>query len=306
MARILITGTNSFIGTNFLKFSKYREVEEISFRENSPESIDFSPFDTILHLAAIVHQSHKTEVNEYFRVNRDLTVRIAEQAKKAGVRHFIFLSTVKVYGKWTSCCKAWKEDSPCFPVDPYGASKYEAEIALKEFENQDFIVSVVRTPIVYGPGVGANIMKLIRLIDRVPFLPFRGVNNNRHYTYVENLVGYIDRIIDLRASGVFVAMDAKPLSTSELVKLISGFMGRHPLMFRLPDFVVNSGASVMPGIFDRLYHSFFLDNTKTRDVLNYNPPYSIEDGFSMMIAGYISEKKYRHYTDSKTDDHLIS
>jgi nucleoside-diphosphate-sugar epimerase len=298
MARILITGTNSFIGTNFRKFSKFKEVEEISLRENKPEKIDFSCFDTIVHIAAIVHQSHKTEAAEYFKVNRDLTIKMAEQAKKAGVRQFIFLSTVKVYGKWHSGTEPWKEDSPCFPEDPYGASKYEAEIGLKELETEDFIISVIRTPIVYGPGVGANILKLIRLIETVPLLPFGGVNNNRHYTYVENLVGYIDRIIELRASGVFVAMDNKALSTSELVRLISGFMGRRPLLFRLPDFVINSGSALIPGVFDRLYNSFFLSNTKTREVLRYDPPFTIEDGFSMLIKGYLSEK-------SKRDDAVL-
>ncbi len=292
MSRILITGTNSFIGTNFLKFSKFKEVEEISFRENRPESIDFSRFDTIVHLAAIVHQLHHTEADEYFRVNRDLTVRLAEQARIAGVRQFIFLSTVKVYGKWNPDTEPWNEDSQCFPEDPYGASKYEAEIALKALETPGFIVSVIRTPIVYGPGVGANILKLFKLIETVPILPFGGVNNNRHYTYVENLVGYIDRIIELRASGVFIAMDSKPLSTTELVNLISGFMGRRPLMFRLPDFVINTGAEIMPGVFDRLYRSFFLENTKTSEVLKYIPPFSIEDGFSMTITGYLSEKNH--------------
>jgi nucleoside-diphosphate-sugar epimerase len=299
MARILITGTNSFIGTNFRKFSKSKEVEEISFRENRPESVDFSRFDTIVHLAAIVHQSHKTEADEYFRVNKGLTVRLAAQARKAGVRQFIFISTVKVYGKWNPGNEPWNEDSECFPEDPYGASKYEAEIALKELETKNFTISVIRTPIVYGPGVGANILKLIKLIETVPILPFRGVDNNRHYTYVENLVGYIDRIIELRASGVYLAMDTKALSTSELVRLISGFMGLRPLMFRLPDFVINSGAAIIPGVFDRLFHSFFLNNSKTREVLKFNPPFSIEDGFSMLIKGYLSEKSRSGTASSK-------
>ena len=290
MARILITGTKSFIGTNFRKFSKYKEVDEISLRENLPESIDFSGFDSVLHLAAIVHRSNNTPASEYFRVNRDLTIRMAEQARAAGVRQFIFLSTVKVYGKWIQGTEPWNENSICFPDDPYGESKFEAEIALRLLGTQEFIVSIIRTPIVYGPGVGANILKLVRLIEKVPLLPFRGVSNNRHYTYVGNLVGFIDRIIELRASGVFVAMDNKPLSTTDLVNLISCFMKRRPLMFRLPDFVINAGVKLFPGIFDRLYNSFFLDNKETREVLGYDPPFSIVQGFKMMIKGYLSEK----------------
>jgi len=291
MARILITGTNSFIGTNFRKFSKNPDQEEVSLRDNLPESLDFEGFDTILHLAAIVHQSHKTETAEYFRVNRDLTIRLAEQAKQSGVKQFIFLSTVKVYGKWVKGTPSWNEGSPCFPDDPYGESKYEAELALQLMGTTEFIVSIIRTPIVYGPGVGANILKLVRLIESVPILPFRDVKNNRHYTYVENLVGFIDRIIELKPSGVFVAMDNQALSTSKLVDLISGFLKRRVFLFRLPEFVISAGVKLFPGIFDRLYNSFFLDNTHTREILLYDPLFSIEDGLKMTISGYLLEKK---------------
>jgi nucleoside-diphosphate-sugar epimerase len=306
MARILITGTNSFIGTNFRKFSNSKEVEEISLRENTPESIDFSGFDTVLHLAAIVHQSHKTESDEYFRINRDLSIRMAEETRKAGVRQFIFLSTVKVYGKWIPGTKPWNEYSLCFPDDPYGESKFEAEIALRLLGTPDFIVSIVRTPIVYGPGVGANILKLVRLIEMTPVLPFRNVNNNRHYTYVENLVGFIDRIIELRASGVFVAMDSKPLSTSSLVNLISSFMKRRPILFSLPDFIIRLGVKKVPGIFDRLFNSFYLDNTQTREILAYEPPFSIEEGFKMMITGYLSEKHKKSNPVSKRFKKIVN
>src|SRR5664280_1337214 len=99
MKKILITGANSFIGTNFRRISKYQNIEEVSLKENSPDEIDFSQFEIVLHLAAIVHQSKKIDAEEYFYVNRDLCLRVAEQAKRAGVKQFIFLSSIKVYGR---------------------------------------------------------------------------------------------------------------------------------------------------------------------------------------------------------------
>jgi nucleoside-diphosphate-sugar epimerase len=283
MKKILITGANSFIGTNFRRISKYQNSEEVSLKENSPDEIDFSQFEIVLHLAAIVHQSKKIDAAEYFYVNRDLCLRVAEQAKRAGVRQFIFLSTIKVYGRHSDYSGIWNEDSVCDPEDTYGRSKFEAELGLKKLESTDFTVSIVRTPIVYGPGVTANILKLIKLIKTSPVLPFRQVNNNRHYTYVVNLIGFIDRIIERRASGIFIAMDDKALSTTELVMNLSYLLHQKPVLFRLPEFVIKVGVTLMPDIFERLYRSFYMDNTKTKRILDYSPPYSTAEGLTEMI-----------------------
>ncbi len=99
MTKILITGANSFIGINFQRFSRYNDIEEVSLLKNKPEELKLSKYDVILHLAAIVHQSKKIPESDYFFVNRDLCIRTAEQAKKEGVKQFIFLSTLKVYGE---------------------------------------------------------------------------------------------------------------------------------------------------------------------------------------------------------------
>jgi nucleoside-diphosphate-sugar epimerase len=291
MPGILITGRGSFIGASFRRYSKFRDVSEVSLRDVEPESVSFMGCDTVLHLAAIVHQSSGTSEQEYFRVNRDLALGIAERAKKAGVKHFIFLSTVKVYGKWIEGSKPWNESSECYPSDPYGKSKYEAEKGLRRLESDDFKVSVVRTPIVYGPGVGANILKLMRLAETFPLLPFSNIANNRHYTYVENLVGFIDRIIEKRASGVFILMDERPVSTTELVRLISEFMHRKIKLVHMPEILVKAGVKAMPSIFERLYRSFYLDNTLTKEILGFSPEYSIEEGISVMVESYLGDKK---------------
>jgi UDP-glucose 4-epimerase len=165
MTKVLITGANSFVGTNFRKYSKYEDCDEISLHENKPETIDFGRYHVILHLAAIVHQSKKIPESEYYRVNRDLCLSVAEYAKKAGVKQFVFLSTLKVYGEFINDSQLRDENSPCFPDDAYGKSKYEAEIGLKKMVSENFIVSIIRTPLIYGEEVKANMGNIIKLVD---------------------------------------------------------------------------------------------------------------------------------------------
>jgi nucleoside-diphosphate-sugar epimerase len=290
MQKVLIVGTNSFIGANFRKLSQNQIFREVSLIYEQPEDIDFSNVDVVLHLAAIVHQSKKILEKEYFHVNRDLCKRTAIHAKAAGVKQFIFLSTVKVYGKYNPGYNAWNEESICIPEDSYGQSKYEAELSLKKLEDPDFTVSIIRTPIVYGQGVTANMLRLIQLIERFPVLPFRKIDNNRHYTYIGNLVGFIDRIIKVNVSGTFLVMDDKGISTSDLVSYLSKFLDRKTKLFKLPDFILKVGISMMPEVFDRLYNSFYLNNSKTKEILNYNPPFSTEDGLKRMIDSYLLGK----------------
>ncbi|MBK9390230.1 MAG: NAD-dependent epimerase/dehydratase family protein [Bacteroidetes bacterium] len=183
------------------------------------------------------HQSKKTPAEEYYKVNRDLSLQVAENAKNAGVKQFIFLSTFKVYGKLIHPVKI-NEKSPCLPNDAYGQSKYEAEIGLAKLEAVNFKVAIIRTPLVYGIGVKANMLSLLRLVNKMPVLPFGKLNNNRCYTFVENLVAFIDRIIEIEANGVFIAMDEKPLSTTELVNYISKYLDKRTIFFKIPDVFV--------------------------------------------------------------------
>ena len=206
--------------------------------------------------------------------------------KKAGVKQFIFLSTVKVYGKFIPNSGPWHEDSICIPEDSYGKSKYEAEVALKKMEDSSFTVSIIRTPLVYGVGVRANMLSILRLLDRFPILPLAKVNNKRSFTSAENLVAFIDKIIEKKASGIFIAMDEKPLSTTELVNLISRYLGKRVYLFRMPGIFIRIGKSIIPTIFDRLYGSFEMDNSKTLEKLDFRPPFSAEEGIRKMVEAY--------------------
>jgi nucleoside-diphosphate-sugar epimerase len=293
MTKILITGSNSFVGKSIIEYSKNRDISEISLIDNKPEEINFKDIEIVIHLAAIVHQYKKTPENEYYQVNRDLTLRVAECSKKGGVKQFIFLSTFKVYGDIIPPDMILNENSPCFPADAYGKSKREAELGLIKLEESSFIVSIIRTPLVYGIGVKANMLSLLNLVYRFPILPFAEMNNSRCYTYTENLVGFIDRIIEIKASGIFIAMDQKPLSTTKLVEYISKYFDKKIYLFRMPMILINIIAHFYPGIANSLYGSFESDNRKTLERLMFKSPYSSEEGVKKMVLAYKKSKKNR-------------
>lgn len=290
MTKILVTGANSFIGNNFIKFSENKDISTISLRDKDPSVIDLTSFDIILHLAAIVHIMRDLEEEEYFRVNKKLTLDLANNAKRAGVKQFIFMSTIKVYGDFKNDSKPWTEDSPCFPSDPYARSKYEAELELRKLEDAGFTVSIIRTSVVYGDGVKGNILRLMKLVRSFTVLPFAEVHNNRSYIFTRNLVAFIDRIIELRASGIFLTKDDGHISTTDLVSGISAYLGRKIILFKLPGWVLKGIKSVKPGLIDRLYGSVMIDNTSTKLKLDFKPPFTTGEGLRIMITNYKKAK----------------
>jgi len=287
MTRVLIIGANSFIGSNFKRFSKFRDIDEVSLLDKAPEEIDFTGYDVILHLAAIVHQSEKITEEMYFKINSDLCLKVAECAKKAGVSQFIFMSTVKVYGDRNLKNVLRNEESECNPDDAYGRSKYDAEQKLKKLTDDRFVVSIIRTPLVYGNGVKANMYKLIKLVDTLPILPFGRTGNMRSFTFAENLTGYIDRIVEKKVPGVFIAMDETSLSTTELTSYIADCLGKKRIFFRLPGILKRMAALLAPDQVDRLFGSLEFDNSLTRAALNYSPPFSTFEGLKSTVDFYL-------------------
>ena len=290
MTRVLITGANSFVGANFCKYSNFDSIEEVSLLDKRPEDINYGKYDVVLHLAAIVHQSNKIEEEEYFRVNRDLCLEVASHAKKSGIRQFVFLSTLKVYGGFINSSELRNENSECFPDDAYGKSKYAAEKDLKKLEDKNFIVSIIRTPLVYGEGVKANMMSLIKLVDLLPVLPFDKIENRRNLTYVANLVGFIDKIIEKSASGVFIAMDMQAHSTTEIINYISESMGKKVLLVKLPGIILRFLYFLVPDKLDKLFGSFEFENNCTRQQLDYQPSITTEECIKRMVSFYLENK----------------
>lgn len=281
--KILITGSTGFIGSYFINiYKKVYNVKTFSFLNNDLTTLDCNGVDTILHLSALVHQMKSARPEEYERINVIQTLQIAKKAKESGVKHFIFMSTVKVYGEENDTI--YTEDTPCNPQDNYGISKLYAEKELQKLQSESFIVSIIRTPIVYGKNVKGNIRSLITLIKKISILPFAKTNNQRSMVYIGNLCALINTIVNQKQSGVFLASDDTPLSTTELIQKIAFSLGITIYLIHIPffDYLLKK---LKPSLHQRLFGNFVVDNTKTKQILNFHNPYSSEEGIKNMIKG---------------------
>jgi len=281
--KILLTGANGFLGSYFKKkYANAYNIQTFSFLSDNFNALHIDGVDVIIHLSALVHQMGGASADKYEKINVTQTLDLAKKAKENGVKHFVFMSSVKVYGEESNA--PYSEDALCYPKDEYGKSKLKAENELKKLESDDFIVSIVRTPIVYGYGVKANIKNLISLVEKVPILPFRDIQNRRSMIYVGNLCHLVDVIITKQVNGIFLASDDKPLSTTKLIELIADGLGKKVYLVRFP-FFENFLKLVKPSIYKRLYGSLEVDNSKTRKELQFKNLYSVEEGIQYMIKG---------------------
>lgn len=223
MKRILITGENSYIGSMFTKWlskwpDKY-QVDEISVRDDSWKYRDFSSYDLIFHLASIVHQKETTKnVELYYRVNRDLSFNLAKKAKEDGVRHFIFMSTMNVYGVSNGTIT---QSTTCNPKTAYGDSKFQAENLICRLNDTTFAVSVIRPPMVYGPQTVGNYVKLSKVARNIPVFP--KIKNKRSMIYINNLSEFIRLLIEYRKDGIYHPQNKDYVATFSLVEEISKF-----------------------------------------------------------------------------------
>ena len=283
MKRLLITGSTGFVGSYFIsKYNSKYKMKSFSFLHDNFEALHVKDVDVVFHLSAIVHQMGGASASEYERVNVTQTLELAKKAKESGVKHFVFMSTVKVYGEETK--SKYSENSVCNPEDEYGKSKLKAEIELQKLENENFKVSIIRTPIVYGYGVKANIKNLVNLINKVPLLPFGGIDNKRSMVYIGNLCHLVDVVIEQEKAGIFLASDDEPLSTSRLIELIAKSLDKKIYLIKIP-FFETLLKLVKPSFHKRLYGSLEVDNTLTKEKLNLKNRYSVEDGIKLMING---------------------
>jgi len=283
MQKILLTGARGFIGTYFYKkYANQYNIELFSFQNDELSELNLSAIETVVHLSALVHQMGGASKEEYYRVNVANSLKLAQKAKKSGVKHFIFMSSVKVYGEESD--EVYREDSPCNPQDDYGRSKLEAERELKKLEDSSFVVSIIRTPIVYGKGVKANIFNLINFIRRVPLLPFYKIKNQRSMVYIGNLCAIISEIINCHKSGIFLASDDRALSTTEFIRLIADADSRKVYFIYIP-FFEQVLRYVKPSFYKRLYESLEIDNSYSKEILNFKNPYEVKEGIAFMIRG---------------------
>lgn len=226
MKRILITGENSYIGQNFKRwlqrFPQEYLVETISVRGNSWKDKDFSQYDVVLHLAGIAHVSKNPKMEElYYEVNRDLTISIANKAKLESVKQFIFMSSIIVYGESKSTKKVITSQTLPVPSNFYGRSKLEAEEGIKLLESDDFIITIIRPPMIYGKNSKGNYPKLGRLAQLTPVFP--NFPNERSMLHIDNLCEFIKLIIDNSDSGLYFPQNKEFVNTSKLVQEIGAY-----------------------------------------------------------------------------------
>lgn len=290
MHKIIVTGASGFIGKNFIEQSQEYELLSIDLLSKELISFCFEGYECVLHLAGIAHKFRKIDDNLIYAINRDLTLKVALKAKDEGVRHFVFMSTVKVYGETTYGTNHWDENTVCNPLDSYALSKLEAEYELLKIQSDNFKVAIIRCPLVYGPGVKANMLRIVKLTDRFCLLPFGNIDNRRSMVYIGNLVAFIKGVIDKSASGIFLTSDDTSISVTMLIRKISISLNKPVYLFALPVLFIKFIKCFKPTLANRIWGSLEVNNYLTHKKLGYSPPYSVDTGIKEMIKWYMKNK----------------
>lgn len=232
MKNILITGANSYIGVSFEKWIKQcnaeYSIDTIDMQSEMWKEYDFSHYDAVFHVAGIAHVSTDPKLEDlYYKVNRDLTIEVAQKAKNQGVKQFIFMSSIIVYGDSSHINKrrVINKDTVPTPSNFYGNSKLQAEEGILPLSDDKFKVAVLRPPMIYGKGSKGNYPKLAKIARKLPFFP--DVDNERSMLHIDNLCEFIRLIIKNEESGVFYPQNEEYVKISELVKEIAKVHGKN-------------------------------------------------------------------------------
>lgn len=256
MKRILITGANSYIGTSFEKWvsqwpEKYR-VDTINVREDTWKDKSFANYDIIYHLAAIVHVK-ENDIDMYMRINKDLAVEIAKKGKSEGVKHFVFLSTMGVYGKETGYIN---EKTKTNPKTPYAKSKLEAEHSVAELTDKSFKISILRPPIVYGKDCRGNYPRLVKLLLKTPVFP--NIKNERSMIYIDNLSEFVRLTIDKELTGLLFPQNMEYVNTTNLAKEIAENHGKKMRFTKFFNPAISLGVN-LSATFGKVFGTFVYD-----------------------------------------------
>lgn len=226
MIKILITGANSYIGTSFEKWLKQWPedylVDTVDMIDGTWREKSFSGYDVVFHVAGIAHVSTDPNMEDlYYKVNRDLTIETAKKAKTEGVKQFIFMSSIIVYGDSSHINHKRVIDKSTVPKPSnfYGRSKLQAEEGIIQLQDDNFNVVVIRPPMIFGKGSKGNYPKLAKMAQKLPIFP--NVKNERSMLHIDNLCEFIRLMIVNEESGIFFPQNSEYVGTSELVKLIA-------------------------------------------------------------------------------------
>lgn len=315
MSLVVVTGANGFVGRGVVarlgRDPAFRvrvavrreggllpEGVEVSLVGDLGPDTDYGPAltdaDAVVHCAGRVHVMSDTSsdpLGEYRSVNVDGTANLARQAAEAGVRRFIFLSTVKVNGESTQPGRPFDADDPPAPSDPYGLSKLEAEKELARVSKHTGLdVVVIRPALIYGPGVKANLRSMMGWLRRGVPLPLGAIHNRRSLLALDNLTDLIVTCLRHPDAGghVFLASDGEDLSTSDLLRRTAAAMGLKARLVPVPPRLLEVGARCVgkAGIARRLCASLQVDIGKTRALLDWTPPVRVDDALRSMTSHF--------------------
>ncbi|MDA7088502.1 SDR family oxidoreductase [Pseudomonas sp. SA3-5] len=316
--RVLVTGASGFIGSHLVTRIAAEGLQPLAVlrrasSKNSPDmpvirvselslTTDWSQamenVHVVIHAAARVHVMDDQSIDpltEFRKVNVDGSLNLARQAAAAGVRRFIFVSSIKVNGEGTSAGMPYLADAQAAPADPYGVSKMEAEQGLRSLATETGMeVVIIRPVLVYGPGVKANFLNMMRwLYKRVP-LPFGAIHNRRSLVALDNLVDLIVTCIDhpAAANQTFLVSDGEDLSTSELLRRMAAALGKSARLLPVPSWLLETGAALLgkQALSQRLCGSLQVDISKTRELLNWTPPLSVDEALRKTAKHFLEQQ----------------
>lgn len=313
MQSVLVTGATGFVGGHAAGLlldrgwrvrRVLRKMKSVSPEEDAVAVGDIGPatdwtealagIDCVLHLAAHVHVAHGAE-SDFHRVNVEGTKLLAEEAARAGVKRFVFVSSIKVNGETTGA-KPFTEDDVPAPADAYGRSKRDAEAALWHIAAETGLeVVVVRPPLVHGPGVRGNLHRIMALLVRGIPLPLAAVVNRRSLVGVANLGHLLALCLDHPAAPgeTFLASDTRALSTPDLLRLIAQGLHARARLFPMPPAALRLAASLLgrQDDLDKLCLSLEIDAGKARALLGWAPTVSVERGLSEMAQWHVDHAR---------------
>ena len=269
MKHILITGKGSYVGTNvekyLMQFPDQYHIETLDMLDPNWRVFDFSKFDVVFHVAGIAHSTPKKSQRDlYYKVNTDLTIETATIAKNAGVKQFIFMSSMIVYNKKERCIT---KDTLPNPDNFYGDSKLQAELGLNKLPDQDFKITILRPPMIYGPGSKGNFPKLIKFAQKSFIFP--NFKNKRSVLYIDNLSSSIQYLIDNQMSGLYFPQNSEYMSTSEVVKLTAKILNKKIWFTKLFNIFILLFRNYV-GILNKVFSDSYYDLTVSSNVTHSN------------------------------------